>query len=147
MLGKSTRQLSSSSKKLVASLRRLKSNWRPSKKKTRSLKRDSIISPPNKVSSIVIFIDIVITFYVITVLMDGIARAGAYISMSYFFVTIIMEFCTSMKIGCEHYYLSFYQPLPIPTDEGVGWVHQRQVETDKDPWELYSRRSARRTLT
>ena len=53
--------------------------------KTRSLKRDSIISPPNKVSSIVIFIDIVITFYVITVLMDGIARAGAYISMSYFF--------------------------------------------------------------
>ena len=64
---KSTKQLLSFLKKLGANLRRLKLNWPLRKKKTRSLKRSSIISPPDKVSSTVIFIDmyIAITFYCI----------------------------------------------------------------------------------
>ena len=55
--GKSTKRLSNFSKKLGTNLRGLKLNWQPRKKKTRSSKRDSIISPPNKVSSTVMFID------------------------------------------------------------------------------------------
>ena len=146
MLGKLTKQLSSFLKKLGANLRKLKLNWQPCKKKTRSLKRDSIINPPNKVS--VIFIDMEHSNNILVYNLQVDSWEVTY--LCHIFVYIIMKFSTSLKIGCErceYQSLSMHQPLPIPTYEGVGWVHQRPPGTEKDPWKLYSRRSPRRTVT